>query len=199
MPVKKPKIFQWTDRSSGLVDIGRRITLPPRPRITLPPKIQDEDNDPETTQRDGFLDGIGRTIRCWFGKHRKSIGAVGEEKDDEPCAGDGSDPVGPDEDSRLPAMPIRRHRLRLSSDGLSIGAFSLRWIDIGEISSSDNVIEIYVVPVRQNPDGCTIMRHMKTTYSLEVPSGRMPEIESAIRQFMKRWKPPLRGPFSVKK
>jgi len=172
------------------VEIGRRITLPP--------KIQDEDNDPETTQRDGFLDRIGRTIRCWFGKHRKSIGAVGEEKDDEPGAGDGSDSVGPDEDSG-DQRSMRRHRLRLSSDGLSIGGFSLRWIDIQEISSSDNVIEIFVVPVRQNPDGCTIMRHMKTTYSLEVPSGRMPEIKSAIRQFMKRWKPLLKGPFYVKK
>lgn len=173
--------------------------MPPRPRITLPPKIQDEDNDPETNQRDGFLDRIGRTIRCWFGKHRKSIGAVGEEKDDEPGAGDGSDPVGPDEDSGLPAMRMRRHRLRLSSDGLSIGRFSLRWIDIRKISSSDNVIEIFVVPVEKHPGRTTIMWVMKTTYSLEVPSGRMPEIKSAIRQFKKRWKLRLRGPFRVTK
>ena len=138
MPVKKPKIFQWIDHSSGVVvvDIGRQFH-------GLPPKIQDEDS--------------------------------GDQRS------------------------MRRLRLRLSSDGLSIGGFSLRWIDIGEISSSDNVIEIFVVPVRQDPEGCTIMRHMKTTYSLQVPSGRMPEIESAIRQFMKRWKPRLKGPFNVMK
>ena len=145
----RSRIFQWTGHSSGLVNIGLQITLPPR--------IPDKDKVTETM-----------------------------------------DPMGSNETSGGQRI-LRRHRLRLSPEGLSIGVISLRWIDIGEISARDNVIEIFEVPVRQGPHGCTVMRYMKTTYSLEVPAGRKSEIESAIRQFMARWKVPLKGPFYIKK
>ena len=89
--------------------------------------------------------------------------------------------------------------MRLSPEGLSISVIRFRRIDIGEVSARDKVIQIFVVPVRQGPHGCTVMRYMKTTYSLEVPAGRKSEIESAIRQFMARWKVPLKGKFNVAK
>ena len=147
--VDKSRIFQWTGHSSGLVNVGLQITLPPR--------IPDKDKVTET------MDPMGSNVTS------------------------GGQRI------------LRRHRLRLSPEGLSIGVISLRWIDIGEISARDNVIEIFVVPVRQGPHGCTVMRYMKTTYSLEVPAGRKSEIESAIRQFMARWKVPLKGKFIVAK
>lgn len=98
---------------------------------------------------------------------------------------------------RLPPRILRRHRLRLSPEGLSIGVINLRWIDIGDIIASDNVIEIFVVPIRQ--DSYTVMRFMKTSCYLEVPAHRKSEIESAIRQFMARWKVPLKGKFTIAK
>ena len=104
---------------------------------------------------------------------------------------------------------LRRHRLRLSPEGLSISVIrfrwieirrvNIRWIDIGEISARGNVIEIFVVPIRQGPHGYTVMRCMNKSYYLEVPAGRKSEIESAIRQFMARWKVPLKGPFNIAK
>jgi len=98
---------------------------------------------------------------------------------------------------KLPPRILRRHRLRLSPEGLSIGVINLRWIDIGDIIASDNVIEIFVVPIRQ--DSYTVMRFMKTSCYLEVPAHRKSEIESAIRQFMARWKVPLKGKFTIAK
>jgi hypothetical protein len=186
----KARIFQWTSHSSGLVDNGQLITLPPR--------ILDTDNVTETNREDGHLDRIRKAFQRWFGKRIKPIGAEGEKENHEPSADDLVDPMGSDEISGGKRV-LRRHRLRLSPEGLSIGGVSLRWIDIGEISARDNVIEIFVVPFRQDPHGCTVMRSMKTTYSLEVPAGRRLEIESAIRQFMARWKVPLKGPLRVLK
>ena len=188
--VDKPQIFQWTGHSSGLVDIGLLIRVPPR--------IPDKDNVTESIREDGHLNRIWRAIQRWFGKRIKPTGAEGEKKDHEPSADDLFDPMSSDEISGGQRI-LRRHRLRLSPEGLSIGVISLRWIDIGEISARDNVIEIFVVPVRQGPHGCTVMRYMKKTYSLEVPAGRMSEIESAMRQFMARWKVPLKGPFYIQK
>ena len=78
----------------------------------------------------------------------------------EPSADDLFDPMGSDEFSGGQKI-LRWRRLRLSPEGLSIGLISLRWIDIGEVSAKDNVIEIFVVPVRQGPHGCTVMRCMK--------------------------------------
>ena len=72
-------------------------------------------------------------------------------------------------------------------------------LETDQRKNTDNVIEIFVVPVRQNPHRCTVMRFMKKSYSLEVPAGRMSEIESAIRQFMARWKVRLKGPFNIAK
>ena len=100
---------------------------------------------------------------------------------------------------RLPPRILRRHRLRLSPEGLSIGVINLRWIDIGDIIASDNVIEIFVVPIRQGPHSYKVMRFMKTSCYLEVPAHRKSEIESAIRQFMARWKVPLKGKFTIAK
>ena len=184
------RIFQWTGYPSALVDMGQLITLPPR--------IPDKDNFTESIREDGHLNRIWRAIQRWFGKRIKPTGAEGEKKDHEPSADDLFDPMSSDEISGGQRI-LRRHRLRLSPEGLSIGVISLRWIDIGEISARDNVIEIFVVPVRQGPHGCTVMRYMKKTYSLEVPAGRMSEIESAMRQFMARWKVPLKGPFYIQK
>ena len=93
----------------------------------------------------------------------------------------------------------RRHRLRLDAKGLSIGGERLRWIDIDDVSGGDRSIEIFVVPVRKGPRGYSIYRCFKTTYSLEVPVHRVTEIESAIHQFMRRWKPRLKGPFFIMK
>ena len=143
------------------------------------------------------------TIQRWFGKWTKTTGAVGEKDDHEPSADDLLDPMGSDEISGGQKI-LRRHRLSLSPEGLSISVIrfrriDIRWIDIGEVSARDNVIQIFVVPVRQGPHGCTVKRCMSKTYSLEVPAGRMSEIESAIRQFMARWKVPLKGPFNIAK
>lgn len=100
---------------------------------------------------------------------------------------------------RLPPRILRRHRLRLSPEGLSIGVINLRWIDIGDIRASDNAIVIIVVPIKQGPHSYTVMAFMDTTLYLEVPAHRKSEIESAIRQFMARWQVPLKGKFNVAK
>ena len=186
----KPRIFQWTGHSSGLVDMGLLIKLPPR--------FPDKDNATESIRGDGYLNRKGMTIQRWFGKWTKPTGAVGEKDDHEPSADDLLDSMGSDEISGGQKI-LRRHRLRLSPEGLSISVIRFRRIDIGEVSARDKVIQIFVVPVRQGPNGCTVMRCMSKTYSLEVPAGRMSEIESAIRQFMARWKVPLKGKFTIAK
>lgn len=155
----KPRIFQWTDQSGGMVEVGRRIELPP---VT-----ETKGKVPKNSRREGPLTTVRRAIQRWFGKGAKPT--------------------------------PQQHRLHLSPKGLSTGGISLRWIDIGEISVTDKVIEIFVVPVRQGRQGCTVMRYMQTTYTLEVPADRIMEIESAIRQSMVRWKPPLKGPFLIAK
>ena len=188
--VDKSRIFQWTGYPSALVDMGQLITLPPR--------IPDKDNVTESIREDGCLNRIGRTIQRWFGKRIKPTGGEGEKDGHKPSADDLLDPMGSDEISGGQKI-LRRHRLRLSPEGLSISVIRFRRIDIGEVSARDKVIQIFVVPVRQGPHGCTVMRCMCKTYSLEVPAGRMSEIESAIRQFMARWKVPLKGPFYIKK
>ena len=198
--VDKPRIFQWAGRSSGLVDIGLRIRVPLR--------IPDKDNVTESIRQDGYLNRIGRTIQRWFGKRIKPTGGEGEKDGHKPSADDLLDPMGSDEISGGQKI-LRRHRLRLSPEGLSISVIrfrwidirriDIRWIDIGEILARGNVIEIFVVPIRQGPHGYTVMRCMKRSYYLEVPAGRMSEIESAIRQFMARWKVPLKGPFNIAK
>ena len=171
--------------------------------IKLPPRFPGKDNATESIREDGYLNRIGMTIQRWFGKWTKTTGAVGEKDDHEPSADDLLDPMGSDEISGGQKI-LRRHRLSLSPEGLSISVIrfrriDIRWIDIGEVSARDNVIQIFVVPVRQGPHGCTVKRCMSKTYSLEVPAGRMSEIESAIRQFMARWKVPLKGPFNIAK
>ena len=193
--VDKPRIFQWAGRSSGLVDIGLRIRVPSR--------IPDKDNVTESIREDGCLNRIGKTIQRWFGKRIKPTGGEGEKEDHEPSADVLLDPMGSDEISAGQKI-LRRHRLRLSPEGLSISVIrfrwiDIRWIDIGEISARGNVIEIFVVPIRQGPHGYTVMRCMKKSYYLEVPAGRKSEIESAIRQFMARWKVPLKGKFTIAK
>ena len=129
--VDKPQIFQWTGHSSGLVDIGLLIRVPPR--------IPDKDNVTESIREDGHLNRIGMTIQRWFGKWKKPTGAVGEKEDHKPFADDLLDPMGSDEISGGQKI-LRRHRLRLSPEGLSISVIrfrwiDIRWIDIGEISA----------------------------------------------------------------
>jgi len=173
--VAKPKIFKWTDHSV-LLERGDGA-------ITLPPKKQAESKFPETNQRNGLLDRTLLVFQRFLGKPKK---VTGEET------------VDPDTVS-VELGDVRRHVLRLSPDGLSIDGHSFRWIDIGEISQMEHAIEIFVVPIKQGPTGYSVLKYMKTTYLLEVPARRVPEIESAIRQFMKRWKPLLKGPYSIAK
>lgn len=197
--VDKPQILQWTGHS-WLGDIGLLIRLPPR--------IRDKDNVTESNRENGHLKFIGMTIRGWFRKWKKPTRAVGDKGDDKPFADELLDPMGTDEISGGQKI-LRRHRLRLSPEGLSISVIrfrwidirrvDIRWIDVGEISARGNVIEIFVVPIRQGPHGYTVMRCMKKSYYLEVPADRRSEIESAIRQFMARWKVPLKGKFNVAK
>ena len=134
--VDKPQIFQWAGRSSGLVDIGLRIRVPPR--------IPDKDYVTESIRQDGYLNRIGMTIQRWFGKRIKPTGAEGEKKDHEPSADDLFDPMSSDEISGGQRI-LRRHRLRLSPEGLctphSLGA-RRSWasrrlgIDLGNTVSS---------------------------------------------------------------
>ena len=170
--VEKPQIFEWTDHSVGLVAV-EGVGSP----ITLPPKNKAEDKFAETKQRNGILDRVLCGYQRLLGKQKKQ---PGEETSDPEKVSNG---LG----------DVRQHELLLGPDGLYIDGRCLRWIDISEISHKEHAIYIYVCPVRQGPDSYRVLKLMKTTYSLEVPAGQVPEIESAIRQFMKRWKPSLKG------